>query len=68
MVKDEKELPSAGEMCLDLAHDHERAAHRFHALVDLAGSRNEPVTDDIATQRPAFHEKAARMLRALAKT
>lgn len=68
VVKDEKELPSAGDMCLDLAHDHERVAHRFHALIELAGSRNDPVTEDLATQRSAFHEKAAWMLRALAKT
>ena len=67
VVKDEKDLPSAGEMCHDLANDHERVAHRFHALVELAASRDDPVTDDLATGRSAFHEKAAWMLRALAK-
>ena len=67
VVEDRDTLPSAGEMCDDLAADHERIAHRYHALVELAGDRNDPVTDDLATARSAFHEKAAWMLRALAK-
>jgi starvation-inducible DNA-binding protein len=67
VVEDRDALPSAGDMCEDLAADHERIAHRFHALVELSGDRNDPVTDDLATARSAFHEKAAWMLRALAK-
>ncbi len=67
VVEDKKELPSAGEMCLDLASDHERLAHRLHALVDLSDEHNDPVTEDLATARSAFHEGAAWMLRALAK-
>lgn len=67
VVKDKDALPSAGEMCLDLASDHERIAHRLHALVELADDANDPVTDDLATARSAFHEQAAWMLRALAK-
>ena len=67
VVSDLKELPSAGEMCHDLAMDHERVAHRYHALVEEAGRHNDPVTDDLATARSAFHEQAAWMLRALAK-
>jgi starvation-inducible DNA-binding protein len=66
-VNDPEALPSAGDMCNDLADDHERLAHRLHALVELAGERNDPVTDDLATARSAFHEKAAWMLRAIAK-
>lgn len=68
VVVDHDKLPSAGEMCEDLAADHERVAHRYHALVELSGDRNDPVTDDLATARSAFHEQAAWMLRALAKT
>lgn len=68
VVKDGDSLPSAGDMCEDLAADHERVAHRYHALVELSGDRNDPVTDDLATARSAFHEQAAWMLRALAKT
>ncbi|MEL6516688.1 MAG: DNA starvation/stationary phase protection protein [Pseudomonadota bacterium] len=68
VIKDQDDLPSAGAMCEDLASDHERVAHRFHALVELSDSRNDPVTDDLATARSAFHEKAAWMLRALAKS
>ncbi|QHQ35039.1 Dps family protein [Algicella marina] len=64
-VKDPAETPSAGEMVSDLAADHERIAHRLHALIELAAARKDEVTADLATQRSAFHEKAAWMLRAL---
>ncbi|OUD08171.1 DNA starvation/stationary phase protection protein [Marivivens niveibacter] len=49
----------------DLAKDHERIAHRFHALIKLSGHQGDPVTEDMATARSAFHEKAAWMLRAI---
>ena len=49
----------------DLAQDHERIAHRFHALIKLSGYQGDPVTEDMATARSAFHEKAAWMLRAI---
>ncbi|MEY1556367.1 Dps family protein [Yoonia sp. R2331] len=65
VVEDSKAAPSAGEMCQTLADDHERIAHRLHALVKLAGDQNDPVTEDLATARSAFHEQAAWMLRAL---
>lgn len=68
VVSDCKDLPSAGEMCADLAADHERIAHRFHTLVELSGQHSDPVTEDLATTRSAFHEQAAWMLRALAKS
>lgn len=58
---------TAAEMVEDLASDHERVAHRLHALVDLVDGRKDPVTDDLATARSAFHESAAWMLRAIAK-
>lgn len=57
---------STGEMILDLAEDHERVAHRMHALAELAEAGKDIVTEDLATARSAFHEKAAWMLRALA--
>ena len=57
---------SAIEMVEDLVKDHERAAHRLHALIKIAEDNNDPVTADLATARSAFHEKAAWMLRATA--
>ena len=66
VVSDRDQLPSAGDMCSDLADDHERIAHRLHALCKIAADHNDPVTEDLATARSAFHEKAAWMLRALA--
>lgn len=66
VVADADKMPSAREMVEDLASDHERTAHRLRALVKLAGDNNDPVTDDLATERSAFHEEAAWMLRATA--
>ena len=65
VIKDDETPLSAGEMCKLLAADHERIAHRMHALVKLAGDKNDPVTDDLATARSAFHEQAAWMLKAI---
>lgn len=59
---------TAGDMVESLAQDHERLAKRMHALIELAGSANDPVTEDLATVRSAFHEKSAWMLRATAKS
>jgi len=33
--------------------------------VKIAGDKNDPVTEDLATERSAFHEQAAWMLKAL---
>lgn len=68
VVQDAEEAASAGEMCEDLAGDHERVAHRLHALIKIAGESGDPVTEDMATERAAFHEKAAWMLRAISKS
>lgn len=65
VVEDLTETPSTGQMIDDLAKDHERLAHRLHALVELVEGRRDPVTEDLATGRSAFHEQAAWMLRAL---
>ncbi len=64
-VEDLDKIPSAGEMLQDLAGDHEKLAHRMHALITLSGDHADPVTEDMATERSAFHEKAAWMLRAI---
>ena len=68
VIQDEDTPHSAGAMCEDLAADHERVAHRLHALIKIAGDNGDPVTEDMATARAAFHEKAAWMLRSLAKS
>lgn len=65
-IEDLDKMPSVGEMVEDLASDHERIAHRLHALINLVEGRRDPVTEDLATERSAFHEQAAWMLRAIA--
>lgn len=65
-IEDQEALPSAGDMVEELAGDHEKLAHRLHALVDLSSENHDPVTEDLATERSAFHEEAAWMLRAIA--
>ncbi|WP_424973934.1 Dps family protein [Dinoroseobacter sp. S124A] len=66
-VKDAHQEMSAQQMVESLAADHELIAHRLHALIQLVGERHDPVTEDLATERSAFHEQAAWMLRALSK-
>ena len=68
VIVDPEETPSAGEMVEQLADDHERVAHRLKALIAIAGEANDPVTEDLCTGRSAFHEKAAWMLRSIAKS
>lgn len=58
--------PSARTMVVDLAEDHERIAHRLHDVIETAADNRDPVTEDLATARAAFHEEAAWMLRAIA--
>ena len=66
VISDRGRRMNAREMVSDLANDHERIAHRLHDLIDMAGEHRDPVTEDLATQRAAFHEEAAWMLRAIA--
>ncbi|WP_299616269.1 Dps family protein [uncultured Tateyamaria sp.] len=66
-IEDRTDELTTEVMISDLARDHERLAHRFHALIELVEGRKDPVTEDMATARSAFHEKAAWMLRALVK-
>ena len=58
----------APSMCNGLAEDHSKIAMRLHDLITKAEDASDPVTADLATARAGFHEKAAWMLRALAKT
>ncbi|WP_417261708.1 Dps family protein [Celeribacter sp.] len=67
-VQDTPKSPSATEMVADLAQDHEQLASQMHKLIKLAEEHNDDVTADMATARAAFHEKAAWMLRAIAKS
>ncbi|WP_425038144.1 Dps family protein [Primorskyibacter sp. S187A] len=67
-IADRETDMSAEDMVKDLASDHERIAHRLHALIELVEPLKDPVTEDLATERSAFHEQAAWMLRALAKS
>ncbi|MGR3492944.1 MAG: Dps family protein [Shimia sp.] len=68
-IGDKDGTPSAEEMIEDLAADHERLAHRLHALMQVASeTRKDMVTEDLAVERSAFHETAAWQLRALIKT
>jgi starvation-inducible DNA-binding protein len=66
-VKDSKSLPSAKTMVEELAADHEAVSKRMHGVIKDAENGNDPVTADLLTARCAFHEKAAWMLRAMAK-
>lgn len=66
-MEDTETVLSAEEMLRNLAADHERLAHRLHALIRATGEAEDPVTEDLATERSAFHEQAAWMLRALSK-
>ena len=67
VIEDRSGGLSTEEMVTDLATDHERLAHRLHALIEIVEEHRDPVTEDLATERSAFHEQAAWMLRAIAK-
>lgn len=64
--KSAEDAPTAVEMVSDLLSDHEKLAERMHALVETAEAEKDPATADLATERAAFHEKTAWMLRSLA--
>ncbi|WP_458792823.1 Dps family protein [Yoonia sp. MH D7] len=66
VVEDVKSPHDAVSLCESLATDHMAVAKRLHEVIEIAGDANDPVTEDLATGRSAFHEKAAWMLRALA--
>lgn len=58
--------PAAATILNYLAEDHETLSRRMHEVVKTAEDAGDVVTADLATQRAAFHEKAAWMLRASA--
>lgn len=66
-VREKSSLPSAQAMVEDLANDHEAIAKRMRAAIRVADEGNDPVTADLLTARCGVHEKAAWMLRAMAK-
>jgi starvation-inducible DNA-binding protein len=68
IVDDSDRGLSAGQMCEELAEDHARVAHRMHGLISIAGKIGDPVTEDLATERAGFHEKASWMLRSISKS
>ncbi|WP_050524330.1 Dps family protein [Pseudorhodobacter wandonensis] len=68
VVSDIKAPKDAPALCESLATDHSKVAKRLHDVIEAAEEARDPVTADLATARAAFHEKAAWMLRALAKT
>ncbi|KGB80740.1 MAG: DNA starvation/stationary phase protection protein [Pseudomonadota bacterium] len=68
VINDAPKNPTAHDMVEDLAGDHEQVATRLHELIEVAEKHSDDVTADLATARSAFHEKAAWMLRAIAKS
>lgn len=68
VVTDIKEAADAITLCNSLADDHSNVAKRLHDVIEKASDANDPVTEDLAIARSAFHEKAAWMLRALGTT
>ncbi len=68
VVTDVPDPVNAVSLCKSLAEDHSKVAARLHGVIETAAKANDPVTEDLATGRAAFHEKAAWMLRALATT
>tara|TARA_R100000750_G_scaffold51309_2_gene36301 strand:- start:3622 stop:4047 length:426 start_codon:yes stop_codon:yes gene_type:complete len=57
---------TADDMGRDLRAGHDTLAQRMRALVLTAEAAGDPVTADLATERAAFREKTACMLRATA--
>ncbi|MEM8755457.1 MAG: DNA starvation/stationary phase protection protein [Pseudomonadota bacterium] len=64
-VSELSERPSAEEMIGQLAASHESLSRRLRRLIKVAEAGEDPVTEDLATVRAAFHDKAAWMLRAM---
>ena len=67
-VEEETTARTATEMVEHLARDHESLAVRLRETADAADEVDDLVTEDLMTQRLAFHEKAIWMLRAIIAT
>jgi len=57
--------PSAHEMVQDLVQDHEALCRKMRKVAENADEVGDLVTADLLTQRLAYHEKVAWMLRAV---
>ena len=57
--------PSAHEMVEDLVKDHESLCRKMRRVAESADEARDLVTADLLTQRLAYHEKVAWMLRAV---
>jgi starvation-inducible DNA-binding protein len=65
-VAEDKVLPgSYREMLTNLLISHEICSKEAKQVFDTSERSGDPVTSDLMTQRMAFHDKAAWMLRAL---
>lgn len=64
-IDPQKKDPSVRDMIEGLVESHEQLARRLRDLIEIASDGRDAVTEDLATQRAAFHEKAAWMLRAM---
>ena len=64
-ISETPEQPSARAMIRGLAESHAQIAQRLRRLIRIAGEGDDAVTEDLATGRAAFHEKAAWMLNAM---
>lgn len=64
-ISESAETPSTKAMIEGLVESHEHIARRLHRLIQVAEAGGDAVTEDLATVRAAFHEKAAWMLRAM---
>lgn len=58
-------MPSAKVMVEDLVKAHEKLSAQMRDMAEFAADNSDPVTEDMLTERLAFHEQATWMLRAL---
>lgn len=63
---EEVENLTAIDMVNDLTNEHEEICRKMRETAGKAGDNKDVVTEDLMTQRLAFHEKAIWMLRATA--
>ena len=64
-LKEERHNRSAAEMVEQLVTDHEELIRQTRKAAEHADENSDFVTNDMLTERLAFHEKAVWMLRAI---
>lgn len=64
-VKVQEPMPSEETMVADLVDRHETVTRKLRALSEKADKGKDYVTQDLANEMLAFHEKAAWMLRSI---